>query len=105
MISRLSQILAGYPAMRAQGEGDFDEESDSASTLVGFLCRAEHDHDAVTAARDDISTGYLQKFPICSDVLRGEIGVASDAALTRALERLELTLFAGMGEWTRCGLG
>ncbi|MFG2471422.1 AAA family ATPase [Streptomyces canus] len=39
--SRLSQILAGYPAMRAQGEDDFDEESGSASTLVGILRRAE----------------------------------------------------------------
>ncbi|MCZ4611989.1 AAA family ATPase [Streptomyces sp. Lzd4kr] len=106
--SRLSQILAGYPAMRAQGEDDFDEESDSASTLVGILRRAEHhisDNDAVAAARDDINTGYLQKFSIGSDVLRGEIGVAGDASLARALERLELTLFAGTGEWTRHGLG
>ncbi|MFE1036614.1 ATP-dependent endonuclease [Streptomyces sp. NPDC058807] len=106
--SRLSQILAGYPAMRAQGEDDFDEKTGSASTLVGNLRRAERqigDNDAVTAARDDINTGYLQKFSIGSDVLRGEIGVAGDATLARALERLELTLFAGTGEWTRHGLG
>ncbi|MET9565768.1 hypothetical protein [Streptomyces tauricus] len=106
--SRLSQILAGYPAMREQGEGDFDAESDSASTLVGILRRAERhisDNTAVAAARNDINTGYLQKFSIGSDVLRGEIGVAGDATLARALERLELTLFAGTGEWTRHGPG
>ncbi|MGA5452739.1 ATP-dependent nuclease [Streptomyces umbrinus] len=106
--SRLSQILAGYPAMRAQGEDDFDDESGSATTLVGILRRAERDisdNEAVKAARDDINTGYLEKFSIGSDVLRGEIGVAGDASLARALERLELTLFAGTGEWTRHGLG
>ncbi|OWA03995.1 hypothetical protein B9W62_27505 [Streptomyces sp. CS113] len=106
--SRLSQILASYPAMRAQGEDDFNEVTGSASTLVGILRRTERqisDNDAVTAARDDINTGYLQKFSIGSDILRGEIGVAGDATLARALERLELTLFAGTGEWTRHGLG
>ncbi len=106
--SRLSQILAGYPAMRTQGEDDFDEETDSATTLVGILRRAERhigNNTAVAAARDDINTGYLQKFSIGSDVLRGEIGVAGDATLARALERLELTLFAGTGQWTRHGLG
>lgn len=98
--SRLSQILAGYPVMRAQGVDDFDEESDSATTLVGILRRAERhigDNDAVAAARNDINTGYLNKFSIGSDVLRAEIGVAGDATLARALERLELTLFAGTG--------
>jgi putative ATP-dependent endonuclease of OLD family len=106
--SRLSQILARYPAMSAQGKDDYDEVADSASTLVGILHRAERhisDNDAVTAAREDINTGYLQKFSIGSDVLRGEIGVAGDATLARALERLELTLFSGTGEWTRHGLG
>ncbi|WP_405961421.1 AAA family ATPase [Streptomyces sp. NBC_00024] len=106
--SRLSQILVGYPAMREQGEDDFDEESGSASTLVGILCRAERhisDNEAVKTARDDINTGYLQKFSIGSDVLRGEIGVAGDATLAHALERLELILFAGTGEWTKHGLG
>ncbi|UNM12031.1 AAA family ATPase [Streptomyces formicae] len=106
--SRLSQILAGYPPMRAQGEDDFDEETGNATTLVGILRRAERhisDNEAVKAARDDINTGYLQKFSIGSDILRGEIGVAGDASLARALERLELTLFAGTGEWTRHGLG
>ncbi|MBE8475741.1 ATP-dependent nuclease [Streptomyces justiciae] len=106
--SRLSQILAGYPAMREQGEDDFDEVKGTASTLVGILRRAERhisDNEAVKAARNDINTGYLEKFSIGSDVLRGEIGVAGDATLARALERLELTLFAGAGEWTRHGLG
>ncbi|MFE0256451.1 ATP-dependent endonuclease [Streptomyces sp. NPDC059010] len=106
--SRLSQILAGYPAMREQGEDDFDEVKGTASTLVGILRRAEQhisDNEAVKAARNDINTGYLQKFSIGTDVLRGEIGVAGDATLARALERLELTLFAGPGEWTRHGLG
>lgn len=106
--SRLSQILAGYPAMRDQGENDYDKETGEASTLVGILRRTEHqlsDNPAVKAARDDINKGYLQKFSIGSDTLRGEIGVAGDATLARALERLELTLFAGTGEWTRHGLG
>ncbi len=40
--SRLSQIPAGYPAMRTQGDDDFDTEEDSATTLVGILRRAEH---------------------------------------------------------------
>ncbi|MFD4941310.1 ATP-dependent endonuclease [Streptomyces sp. NPDC058409] len=106
--SRLSQILAGYPAMKKQGEDDFDAETDSASTLVGILHRAEHhiaQNAAVAAAREDINTAYLQKFAIGSDVLRGKIGVASDTSLARALERLELTLFSASDEWTRRGLG
>lgn len=106
--SRLSQILAGYPAMKAQGENDFEAETDSASTLVGILHRAEHhiaQNAAVAAAREDINTAYLQKFAIGSDVLRGKIGVAGDASLARALERLELTLFSASDEWTRRGLG
>ncbi|WSQ14007.1 hypothetical protein OG604_43210 [Streptomyces sp. NBC_01231] len=46
----------------------------------------------MAAARDDINIGYLQKFSTSSDVLRGEIGVAGDVTVARALERLELTL-------------
>lgn len=106
--SRLSQILAGYPAMREQRESDFNKGTDTATTLVGILQRTEHHiakNPAVTAARDDINTSYLHKFSIGSDTLRGEIGVAGDATLARALERLELRLFAGEGEWTKHGLG
>ncbi|MFJ9339905.1 ATP-dependent nuclease [Streptomyces sp. NPDC101733] len=106
--SRLSQILAGYPAMKEQGENDFEAETDTASTLVGILLRAEHhigQNAAVAAAREDINTAYLQKFAIGSDVLRGKIGVAGEASLARALERLELTLFSASDEWTRRGLG
>ncbi|MFF1910994.1 ATP-dependent endonuclease [Streptomyces sp. NPDC058239] len=106
--SRLSQILASYPAMKDQGKDDFDAENDSASTLVGILRRAEHhigQNAAVAAAREDINTAYLQKFAIGSDVLRGKIGVAGDATLPRALERLELALFSASDEWTRRGLG
>ncbi|MFJ9795399.1 AAA family ATPase [Streptomyces sp. NPDC101145] len=40
--SRLSQILAGYPTMKAEGTDDFAADDDSASTLVGILRRAEH---------------------------------------------------------------
>jgi putative ATP-dependent endonuclease of OLD family len=106
--SRLSQILAGYPAMKDQDKDDFDRGNDSATTLVGILRRAEHhigENVAVRAARDDINTGYLRKFSIGTDVLRGKIGVAGDATLARALERLELMLFAASDEWTRRGLG
>ncbi|WP_326586614.1 ATP-dependent nuclease [Streptomyces sp. NBC_01294] len=106
--SRLSQILASYPAILKEEQDDFNAETDTADTLVGILRRAEHhitSNAAVAAARDDINTNYLEKFSIGSDVLRGEIGVAGDATLARALERLELTLFAGTGEWTRRGLG
>ncbi|MFI0146355.1 AAA family ATPase [Streptomyces globisporus] len=106
--SRLSQILASYPAMLDQDKNDFNAGDDSASTLVGILSRAEHHisrNPAVTAARDDINTAYLQKFAIGGDVLRGKIGVAGDASLARALERLELTLFSASDEWTRRGLG
>ncbi|MGW3885475.1 ATP-dependent nuclease [Streptomyces sp. NPDC005055] len=106
--SRLSQILAGYPAIQAQEESDFDKDADTATTLVGILQRAEYhlsQNPAITAARDDINTSYLQKFAIGSDSLRGEIGVSGDATLARALERLELRLFAGTREWSKHGLG
>ena len=106
--SRLSQILAGYPAMQAQGESDFDQGEDEATTLVGILERAEHhidNNDGICAARDDINANYLQKFSIGADKLRGKISVAGDATLARALERLELRLFAGDKAWTKHGLG
>ncbi|WP_280351848.1 ATP-dependent nuclease [Nocardia abscessus] len=106
--SRLSQILAGYPAMGAQEVDDFDEKADSASTLVGILRRAEHHlarNSSVAAALDDINADYLSKFAIGSDSLRGQITVSGDATLARALERLELVLSPETGEWTRRGLG
>ncbi|WP_435210364.1 ATP-dependent nuclease [Streptomyces sp. bgisy034] len=106
--SRLSQILAGYPAIKDEGISDFDPVAGTATTLVGILQRTEHhlsENKAIIAARDDINASYLQKFAIGSDVLRGEIGVSGDATLARALERLELRLFAGTKEWTRHGLG
>lgn len=106
--SRLSQILAGYPAMSAQEVNDFDVEEDSATTLVGILRRAEHHlamNSSVAAAVDDINTDYLSKFAIGSDSLRGVISVSGDATLSRALERLELSLSPEAGEWTRRGLG
>ncbi|WP_439812339.1 ATP-dependent nuclease [Streptomyces sp. P9-2] len=109
--SRLSHILASYPAIAKQTENDFDADNDTATTLVGILSRAEHHISANTAvaeARDAINTDYLEKFSIGSDVLRGEIGVAGDATLPRALERLELKLSTGVGgaeEWTKRGLG
>ena len=64
--SRLSQILAGYPTMKAEGTDDFAAGDDSASTLVGILRRAEHhirSNKAVTAALDDINKGYLESQP------------------------------------------
>lgn len=106
--SRLSQILAGYPAMRDEELDDFDEENDSASTLVGILRRAEHHlsrNNSVAAAVTDINADYLSKFAIGSDSLRGEITVSGGATLARALERLELALSPEMGESTRRGLG
>lgn len=81
--SRLSQILASYPAMKDQDKDDFDAKNDSASTLVKILSRAEHhigQNTAVAAAREEINTAYLQEFAIGGDVLRGKIGVAGDAA-------------------------
>lgn len=106
--SRLSQIMVGYPAIKEQGENDFDEGADTAETLVGILRRAEHhlaQNPAVAAARDDINDNYLNKFAIGSDSLHGEISVSRDATLIRALERLELTLTSGDGGRTRRGLG
>ncbi|MFG2488085.1 ATP-dependent endonuclease [Streptomyces virginiae] len=106
--SRLSQILAGYPTMKDEGADDFDVDTDTAKTLVGILRRAEHhirSNATVTAALDDINSGYLERFSIGTEQLRGEIGVAGDATLSRALERLELRLSAGAPEWTRRGLG
>ncbi|MEV5950611.1 AAA family ATPase [Streptomyces sp. NPDC051993] len=106
--SRLSQILAGYPTMKDEGVDDFDVDADTARTLVGIMRRAEHhirSNSTVTAALEDINSGYLEKFSIGSDMLRGEIGVAGDASLSRALERLELRLSTGEPEWTRRGLG
>ncbi|OZC48882.1 hypothetical protein CH286_11145 [Rhodococcus sp. WWJCD1] len=106
--SRLSQIMAGYPLIKEQGIDDFDQEADTASTLVGIMRRAEHklaQNAAVTAARDDINDYYLKKFAIGADRLRGEISVSGDASLIRALERLELTLASAHGDRTRRGLG
>lgn len=107
--SRLSQILAGYPAMKDQGVNDYDPLGDDPpSTLVGILRRAEHDirgNDAVSEVSQDINSAYLRRFAIGDDVLRAEISVATDATLARALERLELNLFAESDEWTRRGLG
>ncbi|WP_189637447.1 ATP-dependent nuclease [Rhodococcus rhodochrous] len=106
--SRLSQILAGYPAMNAQEVDDFNQEDDSASTLVGILRRAEYhlsQNSSVAAAVDDINNNYLSNFAIGTDSLQGEITVSGDATLARALERLELALSPEKGEWTRRGLG
>ncbi|MFJ3975898.1 ATP-dependent nuclease [Streptomyces sp. NPDC090021] len=107
--SRLSQILAGYPAMKDQGIDDYDPEGETPpATLVGILRRAEHDirgNGAVSAVSQDINSAYLQRFAIGEDVLRAKISVATDATLARALERLELNLFAESDEWTRRGLG
>jgi putative ATP-dependent endonuclease of OLD family len=107
--SRLSQILASYPAMKNQDIDDYDPESDNPpSTLVGILRRAEDDirrNDAVADVSREINSAYLQRFTLGNDVLRAKISVATDATLTRALERLELTLFTGTDEWTRRGLG
>ncbi|MYW69056.1 AAA family ATPase [Streptomyces sp. SID8379] len=108
--SRLSQILADYPAMQPQKESDFnpDRTGDQATTLVGILKRTEHhiqNNDGIRTARNDINTNYLQKFSIGADKLHGKISVAGDATLARALERLELRLFAGDKAWTKHGLG
>ncbi|MEI5010350.1 hypothetical protein RB196_26510 [Streptomyces sp. PmtA] len=84
--------------MKAEGANDFDVDNDTAITLVGIMRRAEHhirSNSTVMAALDDINSGYLEKFSIGSDTLRGEIGVAGDATLSRALERLELRLSTG----------
>ncbi len=107
--SRLSQILASYPAMKSQSVDDYDPKGNKPpSTLVGILRRAEHDirdNGAVSAVSQDINSAYLQRFAIGDDILRAKINVASDATLARALERLELNLFAESDEWTRRGLG
>ncbi|WP_338118737.1 ATP-dependent nuclease [Streptomyces cyaneofuscatus] len=107
--SRLSQILAGYPAMKDQNVDDFDPTGDEPpSTLRGILRRAEcdiRDNKAVAEVSDDINSAYLQRFAIGDDVLRAKISVATDATLVRALERLELNLFTASDEWTRRGLG
>ncbi|MEV6750422.1 ATP-dependent nuclease [Streptomyces sp. NPDC088394] len=107
--SRLSQILAGYPAMKDQDVDDFDPTGDEPpSTLRGILRRAERDirdNKAVAEVSEDINSAYLQRFAIGDDVLRAKISVATDATLVRALERLELNLFTASDEWTRRGLG
>ncbi|MFJ1958248.1 ATP-dependent nuclease [Streptomyces microflavus] len=107
--SRLSQILAGYPAMKGQGVDEYDPDGDDPpSTLVEILRRAEHDirdNHVVSAVSEDINSAYLQRFAIGSDVLRAKISVATDATLARALERLELNLFTESDQWTRRGLG
>ncbi|MEU6002843.1 ATP-dependent nuclease [Streptomyces sp. NPDC047197] len=108
--SRLSQILADYPDMQPQKDNDFNfnETGDKASTLVGILKRTEHhieNNDGIRTAREDINANYLQKFSIGTDKLHSKISVAGDATLIRALERLELRLFAGDKAWTKHGLG
>ncbi|GAA4996921.1 AAA family ATPase [Yinghuangia aomiensis] len=108
--SRLAQILAAHPDIREQELDDFDPETGQASTLTGILHRADHQlaaNLAVTRAREEINTNYLSRFAIGDAPLSGEIGVAGDASLQRALERLELRFAPDgqAGQWTRRGLG
>jgi putative ATP-dependent endonuclease of OLD family len=107
--SRLSQILASHPDITAQREDDYDATSDTASTLVGIMRRAEHHverNPAVESARTDINSEYLSRLSIAGDTLTGEIGVAG-SSLREVLEKLELRLAAPSqcSEWTPRGLG
>lgn len=108
--SRLSQILASYPDMAGEAENDFDPDRDTAATLVGLLKRAEHgigENATIRKAVDDINDLYLSKFNIGQDELKSKIGVADDASLARALEKLELKFAHNPSteQWTRRGLG
>jgi putative ATP-dependent endonuclease of OLD family len=92
--SRLSQILASYPAIRTQDVDDFDEEADSASTIVGVMRRAEHHvrhNDAVVDAQREIDTHYLARFGLGDDAAKSRLGIGS-TDLRRILEKLELSL-------------
>ncbi|HEV2640939.1 MAG TPA: AAA family ATPase [Actinocrinis sp.] len=108
--SRLSQILTNYPHMASESEDDFDPDSDTATTLVGLLRRVEHhigENTTIIQALKEINSSYLTKFSIGQDNLKGTIGVATDASLQRALERLELKFAHDpiTEQWTRRGLG
>lgn len=108
--SRLSQILTQYPGMREQRENDFNSVEDSAGTLVGILQRADHHINAnalVQKARDELNSGYLNRFAIGQDTLSGAISIATTASLQSVLERLELAFAPnpGLTESTRHGLG
>jgi len=108
--SRLSQILSNHPDIASQATDDFDKATQSATTLVGIMHRAEHDIDrnqAVRDARDNINTNYLSSFQIGDDTLVSSVGVANDSTLNKILEKLELKLTnpSGSGDWTRRGLG
>lgn len=92
--SRLSQILASYPAIRTQDVDDFNEETDSASTIVGVMRRAEHHvrhNDAIVDAQKEIDTHYLARFGLGGDAAKSRLGVGS-TDLRRILEKLELSL-------------
>lgn len=92
--SRLSQILASYPPIMAQGDDDFDAEADTASTLAGVMSRAEHhiQHNAaIQGAQKSIDDDYLVKFSLGAEATKSRLGVGH-TDLRRILEKLELSL-------------
>lgn len=107
--SRLSQILASHPSISAQAEDDFDEETGTATTLVGVMRQAEHhiqSNTAIKEAQERIDTKYLSKFSLGADQTKSHLGIGQ-TDLRRILEKLELTLMpaiVGM-ERTPRGLG
>lgn len=107
--SRLAQILASHPDIAAQSESDFDETTDTATTLVGLMRRAEHHiqrNTAIKGAQDSIDAKYLSRFSLGADRARSHLGIG-ETDLRRILEKLELGLMptvAGMPRTPR-GLG
>lgn len=107
--SRLSQILASYPDVMAQGEDDFDVDTDGASTLAGVMSRAEHhiqNNPAIQGAQQSIDEHYLVKFSLGAEVTKSRLGIGR-TDLRRILEKLELSLMPPAAEMpmTPRGLG
>ena len=92
--SRLSQILASYPDVVAEGEDDFDADTDSASTLAGVMSRAEHHiqgNAAIKGAQKSIDDNYLTQFSLGTEATKSRLGIGH-TDLRRILEKLELSL-------------
>lgn len=113
--SRLSQLLINHPAFK-----DEDKPSDlppfvhgkpqsPPSTLRGIVETTDQwiaASPAISAARNQLNTDYLQKLSVGTEKLTGEITIHGQAGLRSILEKLELWLTKeGVMDHTRHGLG
>ncbi len=114
--SRLSQLLLSHSALQGQ-ERESDLNVPAAGqplappeTLVGIMRTAEkwiQSSTALTRAKSELNSQYLDKLSSDRDGLQGEITIGRGADLRAILEKLELFLVSKLtpDERTRHGLG